>query len=347
MADLRFVLTRYDERIISYSIDVTASRLESINFYGNQDEANVNIGDIFVAKVTNVMTNIKAAFIDYQKGSHGLDHGYLPFNKNTEPILINRTYDGRLKAGDEVLVQLEKEAVRSKEPVFTYKLSSKYMESADELEKVVSSGIHRTCYSRVWKSPSPYLIDLRNMKWMDYSQIVSDDSVLYGELSEFVKMSLPEMADRLKLYEDKSYGLNKLYSIETKLEGLLGKKVWLKSGAYLVIEKTEAMYVIDVNSGKNISKKTNADYIFSINMEAAEEIMYQIRLRNLTGMILIDFINMESEEDKLQLLDELSYLASLDKIKTKVIDMTALDLVEITRMKNKKSLYEQLQTLQF
>jgi ribonuclease G len=216
------------------------------------------------------------------------------------------------------------------------------MESADELEKVVKSGIHRTCYSRVWKSPSPYLIDLRNMKWMDYSQIVSDDSVLYGELSEFVKLSLPEMADRLKLYEDKSYGLNKLYSIETKLEELLGKKVWLKSGAYLVIEKTEAMYVIDVNSGKNISKKTSADYIFSINMEAAEEIMYQIRLRNLTGMILIDFINMESEEDKLQLLDELSYLASLDKIKTKVIDMTALDLVEITRMKNKKSLGEQV-----
>jgi ribonuclease G len=146
------------------------------------------------------------------------------------------------------------------------------------------------------------------------------------------------MADKLKLYEDKSYGLNKLYSIETKLEGLLGKKVWLKSGAYLVIEKTEAMYVIDVNSGKNISKKANAEYIYSVNAEAAREIMYQIRLRNLTGMIVVDFINMENNEDKERLMEKLSEYARRDMVKTMVIDMTALDLVEITRQKNKKSL---------
>jgi ribonuclease G len=342
MVDMRFILTKYDEKIISYSMNVTDGRLESINFYGVRDESSINIGDIFVAKVTNVLTNIKAAFIDYQNGSHGHDHGYLPFNKNAEPILVNRTYDGRLKAGDEVLVQLEKEAVRSKEPVFTYKLSAKYMESKDELEKVINNGKHRTCYSRVWKSPAPYLIDLKEMQGFGYSQIISDDNMLFGELSEFVGQTLPNMTDKLRMYTDDSYSLNKLYSIETKLEGLLAKRVWLRSGAYLVIEKTEAMYVIDVNSGKNITKKENSEYIYSINIEAAEEIMYQIRLRNLTGMIIVDFINMENEDDKAQLLDELSYWAKQDRIKTKVIDMTALDLVEITRMKNKKSLNEQV-----
>jgi ribonuclease G len=144
------------------------------------------------------------------------------------------------------------------------------------------------------------------------------------------------------MYTDESYQLNKLYSIESKLEALLNKKVWLKSGAYLVIEKTEAMYVIDVNSGKNISKKANAEYIYSINAEAAKEIMYQLRLRNLTGMILVDFINMDNQEDKERLLEELRQYAKHDMIKTMVVDMTALDLVEITRQKNKKSLAEQI-----
>jgi ribonuclease G len=342
MADVRFVLTGYKDKIIAYSIDVGTGRLESVNIYDSQDESSVNIGDIFVAKVTNVLTNIKAAFIDYQKGSNGYSHGYLPFKANVEPILLNRAYDGRLKGGDELLVQLEKEAVRSKEPVFSYKLSAKYMSSAEEMDKVVNYGIHRTCYSRVWRSPSPYLLDLKAAAKMGYCQILSDDEKLYNELSEYIKLSLPQLEPCLKFYNDKDYSLNKLYSIETKLMGLLSKKVWLKSGAYLVIEKTEAMYVIDVNSGKNLSKKANSDYVYSVNLEAAEEIMYQIRLRNLTGMILVDFINMEYDKDKEGLLDELSYLAGKDPIKTKVIDMTALDLVEITRQKNKRGLREQV-----
>jgi ribonuclease G len=174
------------------------------------------------------------------------------------------------------------------------------------------------------------------MQGIEYSQIITDDDTLYNELEEFVG------TDKLRKYTDENYSLSKLYSIETKLAMLLDKKVWLKSGAYLVIEKTEAMYVIDVNSGKNISKKLNEKYIYSINLEAAREIMYQIRLRNLTGMILVDFINMDSSEDKEKLMEELSEYAKRDRIKTMVIDMTALDLVEITRMKNKKSLVEQM-----
>ena len=102
------------------------------------------------------------------------------------------------------------------------------------------------------------------------------------------------------------------------------------------------MYVIDVNSGKNICKKASADYILTINLEAAREIMYQLRLRNLTGIILVDFINMENADDKEKLMCELKQAAKSDPIQTVVIDMTALDLVEITRQKNHKSLAEQL-----
>jgi ribonuclease G len=215
-------------------------------------------------------------------------------------------------------------------------LKRECLELNSQMDRLLNEGIHRTCYSRVWKSPAPYLVDLRDMQGIEYSQIITDDDTLYNELEEFVG------TDKLRKYTDENYSLSKLYSIETKLSMLLDKKVWLKSGAYLVIEKTEAMYVIDVNSGKNISKKLNEKYIYSINLEAAREIMYQIRLRNLTGMILVDFINMDSSDDKEKLMEELSEYAKRDRIKTMVIDMTALDLVEITRMKNKKSLVEQM-----
>jgi ribonuclease G len=221
-------------------------------------------------------------------------------------------------------------------------LTAECIELDRQMNRILNEGIHRTCYSRVWKSPAPYLVDLRDMQNVEFSQIVSDDKELFGELSEFIKLTSSQLSDKVKFYADESYPINKLYSIESKIEALLNKKVWLKSGAYLVIEKTEAMYVIDVNSGKNISKKANEEYIYSINVEAAREIMYQLRLRNLTGMILVDFINMDSDEDKQCLLDELSKYKKRDKIKTMVVDMTALDLVEITRQKNKRSLEEQM-----
>lgn len=109
-----------------------------------------------------------------------------------------------------------------------------------------------------------------------------------------------------------------------------------------MIEKTEAMYVIDVNSGKNITKKDSSAYVYQINIEAADEIMRQIRLRNLAGIILIDFINMEDEQKDTLLLQELKRLAKKDRILTRVVDITALGLVEITRRKTTKSLAEQL-----
>ena len=93
----------------------------------------------------------------------------------------------------------------------------------------------------------------------------------------------------VRLYEDAVYPLHKLYSLESKLEEALTRRVWLKSGAYLVIDITEALVVFDVNSGKYEAKKASADTFYQINMEAATEIARQIRLRNLSGIILIDF----------------------------------------------------------
>lgn len=406
MCDMRYIITEYAFRdtkgVLSFSLDMKTNVMTSVNFtpFNQGDTA---IGDIFVAKVTNVVKQINAAFILYAPNKKG----YLPIQGDT-PIITNRQYDGRILVGDEIIVQLEKEAVRTKEPVFTMNLSlaGKFsvisyantykgvskkctkLERAQlraaipqeiafgvvvrtnaavllsELDKeqtpdslkpiideinylnqrmssLIQEGIHRTCFSRIWKSPSGYLTAMRD-EGVIYQQIITDSSNLYQELKDFVTLYMPEQVANISMYQDNSYPLQKLYRVETQISELLSKKVWLKSGAYLIIEKTEAMYVIDVNSGKNIMKKEMAAYIYEINIEAANEIMRQIRLRNLTGMILVDFINMEEDEKTDALLQELRVLAKKDRIQTTIIDMTALGLVEITRRKTTKSLAEQL-----
>lgn len=397
MSDMRYILTEYQNGVLSFTLDAKTNKMESVSFSHHEKNAeDAKIGDIFAAKVVNVAKQINAAFIDYAPNKKG----YLPIVPGYVPVLTNRRYDGRILAGDEILVQLEKEAVRTKEPVFTMNLSlagrysvvsyantsksvskkctktqreqlravipqdiaygvvirtgaaalledslqpvrDEIMDLNNRMSTLLQEGIHRTCYSRIWQSPPSYLINMRDER-AGYQQIITDSGRLYDELKDFASLYMPEQLPNISLYQDNSYPLQKLYRVETQLDELLSPKVWLKSGAYLVIEKTEAMYVIDVNSGKNITKKDNGAYIYQINMEAAGEIMRQIRLRNLSGMILVDFINMEDKEKDAALLQELRALAKKDRILTAAVDITALGLVEITRKKTTKSLYEQL-----
>jgi ribonuclease G len=126
------------------------------------------------------------------------------------------------------------------------------------------------------------------------------------------------------------------------MERALSKKVWLKSGGYLVIEPTEALTVIDVNTGKSVAKADPQKHFLQINIEAAREIALQLRLRNISGIILIDFINLSSKEDQTRMIDELKHAVKGDPMPVQVHDITKLNLVELTRKKNEKSLSEQL-----
>lgn len=411
MEAARHVITRYRKGILSFTLDFKTGKMESVIFtQSSKNTDDAEIGDIFVAKVKNVVSQIHAVFIDYAPNKKG----YLPIHTDYIPVMTNRKYDGRILAGDEILVQLDKEAVRTKEPVFTTNLSlagkysvvscgntykgvsrkcskaeKEHLRTAipedtdygvvirtnaasllhisdtsditptaldtkllqpvrdeirylnEKMSTLIQDGIHRTCYSRIWKNEPAYLINMRDEGTI-YQQILTDDPQIYNELKDFTALYMPEQHDNISLYQDDTYPLHKLYRIETQLDELLAKKVWLKSGAYLVIEKTEAMYVIDVNSGKNISKKNTGEYIYQINLEAAKEIMRQIRLRNLTGMILVDFINMDNVQNDIKLLQEMKIIAKKDHILTTIVDITALGLVEITRKKTTKSLAEQL-----
>lgn len=179
-----------------------------------------------------------------------------------------------------------------------------------------------------------YVEALKNLRLSDLEEIVTDDAQIYALMKQHTSAAL---TGQIRLYEDKLLPLDKLYSLETILTQALQKKVWLKSGGYLVIEQTEALTVIDVNSGKMVKKK---EAFLKTNLEAAEELVRQISLRNLSGMILVDFINMKEKKDEEQLIAALKKHLRSDSSGTVYIDMTKLGLVELTRKKNGKTLQE-------
>lgn len=200
---------------------------------------------------------------------------------------------------------------------------------------------YSTVFSCLYHAPDEIIGIVRDGYISEVDRIITDDRKTYELLAEYAGQSEPQLSEKLEYYED-TYSLAALYSVESNLSNALGKKVWLKSGAYLIIEPTEACTVIDVNSGKAIAgKKIKEETIYKINLEAATEIMKQLRLRNISGMIIADFIDMEEKEHKEMLMGQLKELAVYDPVKTTVIDITKLGLVEMTRKKVKKTVYEQ------
>ena len=163
-------------------------------------------------------------------------------------------------------------------------------------------------------------------------EIITDNSSIYEYLLETGITASGENC-RLRFYEDELLPLYKLYSLESVFHDAYCQKVWLKSGAYLVIEYTEAMTVIDVNTGKCEKGKSKDATFLNINMEAALEIARQLRIRNISGIIIVDFIDMPDEISTKKLLEYTRQIMSDDPVKTTVVDITKLHLMEITRKK--------------
>lgn len=220
------------------------------------------------------------------------------------------------------------------------------IEEIGRLEKkcthLIAHAKHRTCYTLMHSTSASYLFYIRDTNMEKLSSIITDDMEIYNMIQSYLEEQQNEDLMKLKYYEDELLPLIKLYSLESKLEHVLQKRVWLKSGGYLVIESTEALVVIDVNTGKYVGKKGSEETFLKINMEAALEIVKQLRLRNLSGIIIIDFINMTDDSSRKQLLDALTLYAREDTVKINVIDMTGLNLVELTRKKVRKPLHEQI-----
>lgn len=205
----------------------------------------------------------------------------------------------------------------------------------------------RKCFQCIYKEPENYLRLIRDLYRNNIDTYIFDDEILHQKALEYFNEDFyHDLSSHFELRLMKDYNLYQALGFKAKIDKALSEKVWLDSGANLFIQSTEALMVIDVNSSKSTSKKNFEETVFNINIEAATEICRQIRLRNLSGIIIVDFIDMQVIEHKQKLLDTLEALFLNDRIKTTLIDMTPLGLVEITRKKSDKNIYEKFKNLE-
>ncbi|MBP1586682.1 MAG: ribonuclease E/G [Lachnospiraceae bacterium] len=300
---------------------VSGKRLKSVTLI---DTSVIAPGDIVIAIVKDVKKDIGACFIEYAEGCDG----YLPLNRIPKDVNV--------KQGDLIPVSITSQAQKGKRARFTALIDYSVIPGGDALKEKASHLARFNCLYRQEGRISD-LID-KNIKSDEFSEIVTDDHDIY----ELLKTDY----ENVREYTDTSFPLSKLYSLESGISEALSRQVWLKCGGYLVFDHTEAMTVIDVNSGKYTpSKNTDKESAYlTVNKEAASEICRQLRLRNLSGIIIVDFINLNDKKDQEILLNLLKAESAEDTIPVNIVDITELGLVEITRKKELPSLYEQIKS---
>lgn len=181
------------------------------------------------------------------------------------------------------------------------------------------------------------LRSVRDLLGHEIEKLIIDSREEYNKIVEFVNTYFPKLVSKIELYEEPE-PIFDAYGIELEIPKALGKRIWLKSGGYIIIDQTEALTSIDVNTGKFVGKASLEDTIFKTNIEAVKEIAYQIRLRNLGGIIIIDFIDMEKEENRQKLFSVFQEAMCKDRAKCTILEVSELGLIQMTRKRVRESL---------
>jgi ribonuclease E len=229
--------------------------------------------------------------------------------------------------------------------------------SADELQRDVETLLEQWNAIEVeskrsdapgllYREPELSVRILREELNAEYRGVVIDDRALFEQVRDYVRAVSPELSDRVEYYDPVEEGLPifERYHVHEQLHKALDRKVWLPSGGSLIIERTEALTVIDVNTGKNVGKTNLEETVYRNNLEAAEEVARQLRLRDIGGIIVIDFIDMEIRENRDKVAAALRNALARDKTRTQVFDISELGLVEMTRKRISEGLLETLST---
>ncbi|HEY3024036.1 MAG TPA: ribonuclease E/G, partial [Actinomycetota bacterium] len=173
----------------------------------------------------------------------------------------------------------------------------------------------------------------------EFRELVTDSSRVYELVTKYLAGIAPDLLPKVRLHQDKLPVFEEFHVVEQIHKGL-DRKVWLPSGGYIVIDRTEAMTVIDVNTGKSVGKTNLEETVVNTNVEAAHEVARQLRLRDIGGMIIIDFIDMLLEQNKRKVLDALREDMAKDKTRSQIFDISPLGLLEVTRKRVSGGLLE-------
>jgi ribonuclease G len=206
-------------------------------------------------------------------------------------------------------------------------------------DDIIDKAEHTESRSLIHKDLDIILRSIRDFFTMDVDSLIIDDPVAHEKILGHVKTFAPQLLDKISLYEDTT-PLFEFYNIEVEISRAIEKKVWLRSGGYIIIESTEALSVIDVNTGRYVGKSDLNDTIFKTNMEAAIEIAYQLRLRNIGGIIIIDFIDMEDDNHREQLYTTFKEAVKKDKSRNNILKLSEFGLVQMTRKRNSENLHQ-------
>ena len=219
------------------------------------------------------------------------------------------------------------------ESVSEEELRADVLRLAAQWEKISARAKQARGPALLYREPGLAVRVIREELNADYRGVVIDDSDLFAEVRDYVGALNPELADRIERYDQEAEGLPifERHHVHEQLHKALDRKVWLPSGGSLIIEHTEALTVIDVNTGKNVGTSNLEETVFHNNLEAADEIARQLRLRDIGGIIVIDFIDMEIRENRHKVVASFRDALARDKTRTQVFDISELGLVEMTR----------------
>jgi len=353
-------------------------------------------GNIYVGKVRNVLPGMEAAFIDFGESKNGVLYaGDVAVEGNGRQ---RARIEKALKVGDEVLVQVVKDAMGHKGARLTNQISlpGRYLvlapksdmwgisrrlsdDERERLRKIIGSirpeafgVIVRTAaqgaskdelagdigrLTAVWdaiqeqlprggaprllyEEPPLVIRVIREHFTRDFRRLMVDDPDIYERVVDYLESTDPGLVSSVKMYEDGDLSVFERFHVEDQLRKALDRKVWLPSGGHIVIDRTEALTVIDVNTGKFVGRSNLEETVLQNNLEAAEEIAHQLRLRDIGGIIVIDFIDMEIARNRDAVLLRLREQLAKDKTRTQVFEVSNLGLVEMTRKNVSEGLVE-------
>ena len=326
----KLLITRYKNKLFAISYDGNvANEIEYI-------ENNSLLGSIHIGRVKKISKNINAAFveIEYNKERQTV---YFDMPDVKYIIFADEREHTALHEGDDIVIKISKLPIKNKLAGATANISDV---STEVLDNIKARKNYIKSPSMLYAGESDYIEIIKDRLKYTAFDIVTDIEEVYEKILSFLKENHGELADRVRLYEDPMISMNKLYSIDTLFESALDKRVWLKDGGYLFIEPTEALTVIDVNTGKNVQKKDASAVKLKTNLEAIKESARQMRLRNISGIIVIDLINTADKSEVDLLYHTMKDYLKEDRLNTVAIDITKLCLFEITRRKRKPSLLE-------
>lgn len=386
---------------------VNHGQLEEL--YMERVSQDTHVGNIYKGKITNIEPSIQAAFVDFGFAKNGFLHvsdlhpRYFSKSSDLERVGHRKSMKERptiqqcLRRGQEIIVQVTKEGIKSKGPTLTtylaipgkYLVLMPWMEKVgvsqkieDEQERIrlkqildeqklpkdvgfiirtagekaskrdLQADLHYLC--RLWgaiqkrakneSGPSELYLEsylalraVRDTFNSSIKKIVCDSEEVYGKIKDFLKISQPRLANRITYYNGKEPLFHK-YDIESQIKKIQTSRVELKSGGSLVIDQTEALVAIDVNSGSYKKCADPEQTSFKINKEAAKEIALQLRLRDLGGLIICDFIDMREAQHRREIEKIFREAVRPDRAKTKILKMSAFGLIEMTRQRMRPSL---------